>query len=164
MGKDGLRMETITVLVENKFGVLARVVDLFSTRGFNIDSLNVARTNDPDVSRMTIVVQGDEAILEQVRKQLSRLIDTIKVVRFSEGDHVEREMALIKVPTTKRPRSELIEIAQIFHADIVDMGETYLTLAIMDTCARIDHLLDLVKPFQGVEVARTGPAAVGRGK
>ncbi len=156
--------ETLAVLVENKFGVLARVVDLFSTRGFNIDSLNVAETLDPAVSRMTIVVRGDEAILEQVRKQLSKLIDTTKVVRFAEGDHVEREMALLKVPTAKHSRAELLEIAHLFQAEIVDVGNAYITMSLMGTCDRIDAFIGLLKPFQIVEIARTGPAALARGK
>ncbi|MBN2312073.1 MAG: acetolactate synthase small subunit [Candidatus Hydrogenedentes bacterium] len=156
--------ETIAVLVENRFGVLARVVDLFSTRGFNIDSLNVAETMDPAVSRMTIVVQGDEAVLEQVRKQLSKLVDTTKVIRFFEGDHVEREMLLAKVSTQKRGRPELMEIARLCRADIVDVGETFLTLGFMGAKDEIARLLELLKPFQILEIARTGPAALGRGK
>ena len=156
--------ETISVLVENRFGVLARVVDLFSTRGFNIDSLNVAETLDPGVSRITIVVQGDEAILEQVRKQLSKLVDTVKVVRFSEGDHVEREMVLVKASSQKRGRSELLSIAQLCGADIVDVGDAYVTMALMGRADELRRFVELVRPYQIIEIARTGPAALGRGK
>ena len=156
--------ETISVLVENSFGVLARVVDLFGTRGFNIDSLNVAETLDPSVSRMTIVVRGDEAVLEQVRKQLSKLIDTIKVVRFANGDHVEREMALVKVTATKRERAEVLEIAHACRADIVDVGDSFITFSSAGTPDQVGTFIELVKPFGIVEVASTGPVAVGRGK
>lgn len=156
--------ETISVLVENRFGVLARVVDLFSTRGYNIDSLNVAPTTDPSVSRMTIVVQGDEPVLEQVRKQLSKLIDTIKVVRFGDGDHVEREMALLKISTAKRSRSEGMELAQLFRGEIVDVGDEYLTIGLMNTPKQIDKFVELAKPFQIMEIARTGPVSLAAGK
>jgi acetolactate synthase I/III small subunit len=150
--------------VENKFGVLARVVDLFSTRGFNIDSLNVAETQDPAVSRMTLVVQGDEAVLEQVQKQLNKLIDTTKVVRFSDGDHVERELALIKVSTTKHGRAELMAVATLAKAEIVDVGDAYLTLALMGTQEEVGRLVALAEPFHIIEIARTGPSALTRGK
>lgn len=156
--------EIIGVLVENKFGVLARVVDLFSTRGFNIDSLNVAETQDPAVSRMTMVVQGDEAVLEQIQKQLNKLIDTTKVIRFSDGDHVEREMALIKVSTTKHGRAELMAVANLARAEVIDVGDSYLTLGLMGTQEDVGRLVALVEPFHIIEIARTGPSALTRGK
>src|SRR5919197_2922167 len=112
---------TLSVLVENEFGVLARVAALFSGRGFNIDSLSVAPTNDETISRMTIVTRGDEQILEQITKQLNKLIDTIKVIDFTDGEAIEREMALIKVTAEDEDRAEVLWIADIFQAKIIDV-------------------------------------------
>ena len=113
---------------------------------------------------MTIVVRGDEAILEQVRKQLSKVIDTIKVVRFADGDHVEREMALVKVSSSKRGRAEVLEVAHACHADIVDVGDTFITLSAAGTPDQVRTFIELLRPFGVVEMARSGPVAVSRGK
>src|SRR6266704_512225 len=112
---------TISVVVENKFGVLARIATLFAARGFNIDSLAVGETEDPAVSRMTIVASGSEAVLEQVEKQLNKLIDVIKVVSFHQDPHIERDLALIKVKADKNTRSEIFQIVDIFRAKVVDV-------------------------------------------
>src|SRR5205085_9603892 len=125
-----VKTRTMSVLVENKFGVLARIATLFAARGFNIDSLAVGETEDPAVSRMTIVASGNEAVLEQVEKQLNKLIDVIKVTRFEEGSHIERDLALIKVKADKASRSEIFQIVDIFRAKIVDVGTDALVVEV----------------------------------
>lgn len=154
---------TISVLVENKSGVLARIAGLFSARGFNIDSLAVGETEDPTVSRMTLVVKGDERILEQVEKQLSKLIDVIKVSDYIQTAHVERDLALIKVKADKATRSELMQIADIFRSKIVDVSETSVTIEATGDKEKIDALLAMVRPFGIQEVSRTGVVAIARG-
>ena len=151
----------ISVLVENKFGVLARVAGLFSGRGYNIDSLCVAPTDDPTISRMTIVTQGDEKIIEQIEKQLNKLVDTIKVSDLTHTTHVERELLLIKVKT-KGKRSEIIEIADIFRARIIDVARDYVTLEMTGDEDKLAGLIDLLKPFEIVELIRTGKVAITR--
>ena len=121
---------TISVTVENKFGVLARVSGLFSSRGYNIDSLAVGETNDPSISRMTIVVRGDDSILQQVIKQLNKLIDVIDVKDFSEGSYVGRELVLMKVACENGTRTEILEIANVFRAKAIDIGHKSLILQI----------------------------------
>ncbi len=154
--------ETVSVLVKNEFGVLARVVDLFSTRGFNIDSLNVAETLDPAVSRMTIVVSGEEKTLEQVRKQLGKLVDTLHVSDFSKRPHLEQELLLIKLSTRKRQLAELLALAQAFHAEVVDVAEDSLTLRLADSPERINAFLAAAVSVGVMEIARSGPVALGR--
>ena len=152
----------ISVLVENKFGVLARIAGLFSGRGFNIDSLCVAETQDPSLSRMTIVVRGDDMILEQVKKQLNKLINVIKVQDFTSKEYVERELVLIKVNLSKKSRAELMEIADIFRAKIVDVAKENMTIEITGRENKINAFIELVKPFGIIEVVRTGKIAVAR--
>src|ERR1041384_4067794 len=125
-----IKSPTMSVLVENKFGVLARIATLFAARGFNIDSLAVGETEDPAVSRMTIVVRGNEQVLEQVEKQLNKLIDVIKVQNFEESPHLERDLALIKVHADKSNRSEIYQIVDIFRAKIVDVGTDTLIVEV----------------------------------
>src|SRR3954454_9907457 len=125
---NGTMRRTISVMVENKFGVLARISTLFAARGFNIDSLAVGETEDPSVSRMTIVASGNENVLEQVEKQLNKLIDVIKVTSFTAEDHIERDLALIKVKADKASRSEIFQIVDIFRAKIVDVGSDTLII------------------------------------
>src|SRR5512137_2509918 len=132
---------TISVLVENKFGVLARAATLFAARGFNIDSLAVGETEDPDISRMTIVVRGDDKILEQVEKQLNKLIDVIKVNDFKETQHIERDLALIKVKADKSSRSEILQIADIFRARIVDVAADSIIIEITGNEDKIQALI-----------------------
>ncbi|MCJ7646438.1 acetolactate synthase small subunit [bacterium] len=154
---------TISVLVENKPGVLARISGLFSTRGFNIDSLAVGETEQHDISRMTIVVKGDERILEQVMKQLNKLIDVIKVNDFVEQPHVERDLVLIKVNAAKGKRSEVLEIIDIFRARIVDVAPNSLIVEMPGDEEKILALVNMLKPFGIKEMVRTGIVAMGRG-
>lgn len=154
---------TISVVVENEFGVLARVSGLFSGRGFNIDSLSVAPTNDETLSRITIVTRGDEAILEQVTKQLNKLIDVIKVLDFSDGSAIEREMALIKVTAEDESRAEVLRIVDIFRAKIVDVTPKSYTIEATGAPAKINAILDLLRPLGLKELVRTGAVAIGRG-
>ena len=152
----------ISVLVENKFGVLARISGLFSGRGFNIDSLCVAETQDPAFSRMTIVVRGDEVILEQVKKQLNKLINVIKVQDFTNKEYIDRELVLIKVNLSKKSRSELMEIADIFRAKIVDVAKQNITVEITGRENKINAFLELLRPFGIIEIIRTGKIAIAR--
>jgi acetolactate synthase-1/3 small subunit len=150
----------IYVLVENKFGVLARISTLFAARGFNIDSLAVGETEDPDISRMTIVVDGDEKIVVQVEKQLNKLIDVIKVSNLSGTDHIQRDLALIKVSVNKTNRAELIKIVGIFKAKIVDMTNTSMVLEIAGDEKQIESFIEVLKPFRIKEMSRTGVIAM----
>jgi len=154
---------TISVLVENEFGVLTRVAGLFSGRGFNIESLSVAPTLDPSISRMTIVTGGDEQILEQITKQLNKLIDTIKVIDFTGQDYVEREMALIKVTAEEETRAEVLRIADIFRAKVVDVTPRSYTVEITGAPAKVDAIIELLRPMGIKEVVRSGPVVLGRG-
>ncbi|MDP8213737.1 MAG: acetolactate synthase small subunit [Candidatus Euphemobacter frigidus] len=155
---------TISVLVENKFGVLARVAGLFSGRGFNITSLAVGETMDPAISRMTIVVddQGSPQIMEQVEKQLNKLINVIKVQDFTGGESVDRELILIKVKTTTNTRSEILEIARIFRARVVDVSLHSVVLEITGAVDKINAILNLLTRFGVKELVRTGKIAIAR--
>jgi acetolactate synthase-1/3 small subunit len=154
---------TISVLVENKFGVLARIATLFAARGFNIDSLAVGETEQADMSRMTIVVQGDDRILEQVEKQLNKLVDVAKVTDFKETAHLERDLALIKVKTDKNNRSEIMQITDIFRARIIDVAADSVIVETTGDEEKIQALITMLKPFGIKEVCRTGIIAMGRG-
>ena len=153
---------TISVLVENKFGVLSRVAGLFSGRGFNIESLSVGETIDPAVSLMTIVSIGDDQIVEQITKQLNKLIDVIKVVDFMEVDHVEREMVLIKVAPKKSDKTEFLKLAEIFRGRIVDSGASSFTVEITGDEKKIAAFIEMIKPFGIKEFVRTGTIAIAR--
>jgi acetolactate synthase-1/3 small subunit len=150
------------VLVENQPGVLSKVAGLFSRRGFNIDSLVVGVTEDPSISRMTIVVDGDEYIIEQVTKQLNKLIDVIKVADIGE-DSVTRELALIKVRTTSTTRNEIIQIADIFRAKIVDVSKNSVIIEITGDDKKVSALEEMLRDFGIKEMVRTGIVAVDRG-
>jgi acetolactate synthase-1/3 small subunit len=154
---------TLSVLVENKFGVLARIATLFAARGFNIDSLAVGETEDPSVSRMTIVATGNEQMLEQVEKQLNKLIDVIKVTGFEQESHLERDLALLKVKVDKNTRSEIFQIVDIFRAKIVDVATDSLIVEITGDEQKIEALENLLKPFGIKEMVRTGIIAMARG-
>ncbi|MFA7062392.1 MAG: acetolactate synthase small subunit [Pedobacter sp.] len=154
---------TISVLVENEFGVLTRVASLFSGRGFNIDSLSVAPTNEEGMSRMTIVTRGDDNILEQITKQLNKLIDVIKVIDFTDGSGIEREMALIKVTAEDESRAEVLRIVDIFRAKIIDVTPKSYTIEATGNPLKIDAILDLLRPLGLKELVRTGSVAIGRG-
>lgn len=153
---------TISLLVENKFGALTRIAGLFSGRGFNIDSLTVAPTVDPTISRMTIVTRDNGQIIEQILKQLRKLIDVIKVVDLCEEDYIEREMALIKVKAEPESRAEILRIADIFRGKIVDVSATTYTLEITGDDEKLEAMINLLKPLGIIEIARTGKVALGR--
>ena len=153
---------TISVLVENKPGVLARIAGLFSGRGFNIDSLSVGETQDPTVSRMTIVAHGDDAVLEQITKQLNKLIDVIKVQDFAKKDFVDRELVLVKVSYSSQTRSEIMQTVDIFRTKIVDVSPSTLTIEITGAEKKVEAFIDLMKPFGIKELVRTGKVAIAR--
>lgn len=154
---------TISVLVENRFGALARIAGLFSGRGFNIESLTVSPTYDRSMSKMTIVTSGDDAILEQIDKQLNKLVDVLKVTDLHEGEYVARELALIKVKTTKTSRSEIMQIADIFKAKILHVcSYEALVTEITGSSEKIDAFINLLEKFGIIELARTGKVALAR--
>lgn len=153
----------ITLLVENEFGVLARIAGLFSGRGFNIESLSVAETMDPTVSTMTIVTRGDDQIIEQVLKQLNKLIPVIKVVDLIEKDFVEREMILIKVSANAETREEILRVVDIFRGKVVDVGSKTYTIEVTGDEKKINAILALLKPLGIKELVRTGRVAMVRG-
>jgi acetolactate synthase-1/3 small subunit len=148
--------------VENKFGVLTRVAGLFSGRGFNIDSLNVAPTQDPSASRMTIVTRGDDATLEQIVKQLNKLVDVIKVLDFRDGEYVDRELVLVKVAVDSQTRAEVMQITDIFRAKIIDVQSKSLTIQITGDENKVEKFIDLMKPYGIQDLTRTGKVALPR--
>ena len=151
-----MSQHVISVKVENRAGVLARVAGLFSARGYNIDSLAVSETSDKEVSIMTIVVKGDDRIIEQVKKQLNKLIDVIKISDHNLDKSVQRELALIKVVAQSAKRSEIYQLAEIFRAKIVDISKKTLTLEVTGDPEKIDNLIELVRPYTIKELIRTG--------
>jgi len=155
---------TISILVENEFGVLSRISGLFSGRGFNIENLSVDTTLDPTVSRITLQSSGDEAVLEQITKQLNKLVSVIKVVDMSEAEHVERELALIKVTADSRTRAEVMTIVNIFRAKIVDVSPKECIVEITGDDEKIEAMLTLLRPIGVKEIAKTGKAALFRGE
>ena len=154
---------TISVLVENEFGVLARVAGLFSGRGFNIESLTVAETLDPTVSRITLVTRGEDQVLEQIEQQLNKLISVIKVSDFADSPHVEREMALIKVTADEKTRAEVINIVDIFRGKVIDVGPQSYIVEVTGGEEKIRAILELLRPLGIKEIVRTGTAAMHRG-
>jgi len=154
--------KTIAVLVENHFGVLSHVSGLFSARGFNIDSLAVGETEDPTVSRMTIVVDGDEKTLEQVKKQLNRLIDVIKVIDLTEEDFIDRELVLVRVVVDAKNRSEILQVADTFQAKIVDVKKDSVGIEATGDQGKIKSFIEILKPFGVTEIVRTGRIAMVR--
>ncbi len=153
---------TISVLVENKFGVLSRVSGLFSDRGYNIESLSVGETTDPNVSLMTIVTSGDDWVIEQITKQLNKLIDVIKVVDLTELEHVEREMILVKVAPRQENKAEVLRIAEIFRGRVVDSSLATYTIEITGNEQKIEAFIELIKPMGIKEFVRTGKVALAR--
>lgn len=153
---------TISVLVENKFGVLSRVSGLFSGRGYNIESLSVAETTDPLVSIMTIVTTGDDWVIEQISKQLNKLIDVIKVTDLTELDHVEREMVLLKVAPRQEYKAEALRIAEIFRGRVVDSSPNSYTIEITGDEKKIAAFIELMKPMGIKEFVSTGKVAIAR--
>ncbi len=153
----------ISTIVENKPGVLAHIAGLFAGRGFNIDSLAVGETEDPTRSRMTVVARGDDAVLEQVRKQLGKIVDVIKVLDYSGEKIVERDLMLIKVSVRPEKRGEVFEIVEVFRGKVVDIGPKHLTLEVSGPEEKIEAFIDLLKPYGIKEVVRTGRIALARG-
>ncbi|MBI5232812.1 MAG: acetolactate synthase small subunit [Deltaproteobacteria bacterium] len=153
---------TISVLVANEFGVLSRIAGLFSGRGFNIESLCVAETMDPDVSRMTIVTSGDDRILEQITKQLNKVVTVQKVIDFTEKEHIERELALIKIQVTADNRASLMSFVDIFRAKVVDVSPKSYTIEVTGDTEKIAAAARLLKPFGIKEIVRTGPIVIAR--
>jgi acetolactate synthase-1/3 small subunit len=161
-GQSSTRKHTIAVLVENRFGVLSRVAGLFSARGYNIESLSVGETLDATVSRMTLVVRGDEFVIEQVVKQLHKLIDVIKVIDLTREDHVERELMLMRLNAEPQHRAEILRTADIFRAKVVDVTPTTFTLEVTGDESKIDAIVELLRPVGIQEVVRTGKVAIAR--
>jgi acetolactate synthase I/III small subunit len=155
---------TISVLVENHSGALSRIAGLFSSRGYNITSLTVAETDEPTVSRMTIVVSGEEEILEQIVKQLNRLIDIIKVIDLPGEETIEREMVLVIIDASKSNRHEIIELANIFGAKIAAVAHSSITIEMMGARRNLDDFLALVKPYGIKEVVRSGAIAIAQNR
>ncbi|MEE9487158.1 MAG: acetolactate synthase small subunit [Candidatus Brocadiales bacterium] len=154
---------TITAIVVNKVGVLVRIAGLFSSRGFNIDSLNVGETEDPNLSRLTVVVNGDDAVLEQVRKQLGRVIDVIKVNDLTRQSYVERDLMLVKVNVPPGKRGAILEVVNIFRGKVVDVGQKDIIVELAGTEDKVEAMMKLLRPYGIKETARTGQIAMIRG-
>jgi acetolactate synthase-1/3 small subunit len=162
--KHDSRRHILSLLVDNQPGVLSRVAGLFSGRGFNIDSLCVSETTDPLISRITLVAAGDMSIVEQIKKQLNKLINVIKVLDFTDTDFVQRETALVKVRAKPEHRAEILRMADIFRATVVDVGTEYYMLEVTGDEGKITAFLKLLKPLGVKEIARTGAVALAREK
>jgi len=154
----------ISAIVENKSGVLAHIAGLFSSRGFNIDSLTVGRTEDPNLSRMTIVVKGDDAILEQVRKQLGKVIDVIRVTDYAGKDIVQRDLALIKINAPAKKRTEVINLVDIFRGKVVDISPAEMVVELSGPANKIEAFVEMAHSYGIKELVRTGVVAMARGE
>jgi acetolactate synthase-1/3 small subunit len=161
--KTEVRLHVLSLLVENKPGVLARIAGLFAGRGYNIESLCVGETQDPNYSRMTIVTKGDERVVEQIEKQLRKIIEVVKVSNITDTPHVERELILVKVSATKENRDEIVRLVEIFRGKIIDVTLKSLTIEITGDRDKTSAFLQLLKPFGIKELVRTGIAAIKRG-
>lgn len=159
-----MKKHTLAVTVENRPGVLTRVTTLFRRRGYNIESLAVGETENPSISRITIVVMGDEKTMEQVTKQLYKLVEVIKIVDITEERSVERELVLIKVRADNNVRAEIVQIVDIFRARIVDIGKNSLIIEVTGDSGKIDAIVESLKPFGILELVRTGVIAMVRGE
>ena len=153
----------ISLLMENESGALSRVAGLFSARGYNIESLSVAPTEDPTLSRMTIVTSGSDAVIEQINKQLNKLIDVAAVLDLSEGDHLERELMLVKLRTDQGKISELKRVTADFHGRVIDESSSTCTIELTDTCAKLDQFLQAIDSSLILETVRTGASGIGLG-
>ncbi len=153
----------VSILLENEAGALSRVAGLFSARGFNIEALTVAPTEDPSLSRMTLVTAGSEDVIEQIKKQLNKLIDTVKLQDLSEGPHIEREMMMIKVRAEKDAREELKRLADIFRAHIIDVTEASYVIELTGSADKLDAFIASVPEKLITEVVRSGPSGIARG-
>ena len=159
---DSFQKHTISVLFESRFGAFNRITGLFATKGYDLESITVAQTEEPEVSRMTIVTKGDDAVIEQIIKQLNRLIDTITVVDLTFESYVERDLVLVKVQSSAKNRSEVMQIAEIFRAKVVDISPETLTLEATGSQQKIDAIISMLRPFGIKELARTGRVALRR--
>lgn len=155
-----MNQHVISVKVENKSGVLSRVAGLFSARGYNIDSLSVSRTENDEISLMTVVVRGDDKVIEQVKKQLNKLINVIKVNDHSEVPSVQRELAIVKLNVQPAKRIEIYHLADIFKAEVVDISNKTITLQVVGEPAKIDNFIELMRPYSIKELIRTGRVSV----
>lgn len=153
---------TLSILVDNEFGVLSKVSGLFSGRGFNIESLCVAETLDPKVSRMTIVTTGDDQVVEQITKQLNKLVNIIKVSDLTAEEHIERELAMIKVNVDAKDRAEILSIIDIFRAKVIDVSPVTYTIEMTGDNEKVKAIMELLKPFGIKEIVRTGKIAMAR--
>lgn len=153
----------ISALVQNQPGVLAHVAGMFAARGFNIDSLVVGRTEDPSLSRMTIVVVGDDRVLEQVRKQLGKIVPVVKVRDFETVDYVERDLMMIRIHTTAERRPEIVDLVNLFRGRVVDVSRSSILVELSGTEQKIEAFIDLVRPYGISDLARTGVIAMARG-
>ena len=154
----------ISLLMENEAGALSRVAGLFSARGYNIESLTVAPTEDPTLSRMTIVTSGSDAVIEQINKQLNKLIDVAAVMDLNEGEHLERELMLVKVRCDSAAREALQRSAETFQGRVIDTSDTTCTIELTNTCARLDSFLQTIGRERILETVRTGASGIGRGE
>ncbi len=154
----------ISVLMENEPGALSRVVGLFAQRGYNIESLNVAPTEDSTLSRLTLTTLGDDAVIEQITKQLNKLIDVVKLVDLTEGAHIERELMLVKVRATGAQRAEIKRCTDIFRGQIIDVGPTVYTIQLSGTADKLDAFIEAVGDAAVLEVVRSGVSGIGRGE
>lgn len=157
-----VKKRTLSLLVDNEPGVLSRIAGLFSGRGFNIESLCVAETTEPGISRITIVTQGDLHVLEQIKKQLNKLINVVKVLDFTDIPFVQREMVLIKVRSKPEHRAEILRMADIFRSRVVDVSTDYYTLEVTGNESKVEAFLKLLKPIGIKEIAKTGVIALAR--
>jgi len=153
----------ISILMENEAGALSRVSGLFSARGYNIESLTVAPTEDATMSRMTLVTTGDENIIEQITKQLNKLVDVIKLVDLSEGSHIERELMMIKVRAEGAARDDVKRLADIFRGNIIDVSENSYTIEMTGNGSKLDAFIDTLNEDQIIETVRSGPLGIARG-
>jgi acetolactate synthase-1/3 small subunit len=154
----------ISLLMENEAGALSRVAGLFSSRGYNIESLTVAATEDSTLSRMTLVTTGSDDVIEQITKQLNKLIEIVKVVDLSEGDHIERELMLIKVRATGKDREEIKRLADIFRGRIIDVTDKSYTIELTGTGSKLDAFIEAIERGAILETVRTGASGIGRGE
>jgi len=153
---------TISVLVENTFGVLTRVAGMFSGRGYNIDSLNVAPTHDPEKSRMTIVTRGDDATVEQIVRQLYKLVNVLEITDFREHEYIDRELVMVRVKATAKNRSEVMQITDIFRAKIVDVQPKTMTIEVTGNESKVNKFVALMDNFGVLDLTRTGKVALPR--
>lgn len=157
-------IHTFSLLVENHQGVLARIAGLFSGRGYNLESLTVGVTSDPTISRITLVCIGDDATMEQIKKQLNRIIDIIKVIDMTYCPSVDRELALIKISVKPVQRGEIFQVADVFRAKVMDVGQNTIILEITGDSEKIDDFIALLSPYSILEIARSGIVSLERGK